>query len=595
MRQGDGVHYIGIDLAWGDKQPTGLAVLDDDARLLHVSAVRTDDEIEAALAAYVDGRLPRRDRRPDRGHECHRVAARPSNSSAGTSVATTQAPTRPTPASPSSPTAPGPRRCAKRLGLDIDPRSGRRRRAIEVYPHPATIVLFGLPKILRYKAKPGRDLDLLRSELLALMTSRGRRRSRPSETWAGLRDQVENATRKSELRRVEDQVDAVLCAYLAHFADHRPELVTRYGDLETGYIVTPTLGAEVGPPRVDVVARCGAGVRRASTASSTAGRAGGGRPGAGAARRGRHQLPVASPGAPRASRRSPRRRPARDGGRPLYTDPLREISDQLGVRVITYVRDDVDAVADAAGRPGGRPRRPRPGPRDRERGPVRLRQPPPADRPRRGARGPAGVRPPARAQRRRSRSGPCCSTPGRSSSTTSATRARCPPSTPATSTGASPSPPGCSSWPTRSSPRSATGCAAAPRRATRAGDRTTTRGSTPASWRRSSPGSTPTPGGRAPTTTTGSPACSSSSASPRSTSSATSLRAADEAAISERMDYRYPPGAVRRLDDALLATYGERYVGLHGNAHRAGLLEHRLQRLRGEPSPRGPGEPRSDP
>src|SRR3954451_16852807 len=34
-----------------------------------------------------------------------------------------------------------------------------------------------------------------------------------------------------------------------------------------------------------------------------------------------------------------------DGVR-LYADPLREIGDQLGVRVITYVRDDVDAVAD---------------------------------------------------------------------------------------------------------------------------------------------------------------------------------------------------------------------------------------------------------
>ena len=43
MRQGDRVHYIGIDLAWGDKQPTGLAVIDDGARLLHVSAVRTDE------------------------------------------------------------------------------------------------------------------------------------------------------------------------------------------------------------------------------------------------------------------------------------------------------------------------------------------------------------------------------------------------------------------------------------------------------------------------------------------------------------------------------------------------------------------------
>ena len=40
------------------------------------------------------------------------------------------------------------------------------------------------------------------------------------------------------------------------------------------------------------------------------------------------------------------------------------------------------------------------------------------------------------------------------------------------------------------------------------------------------------------------------------------LRAVDSAALIDRMGYRYPPGAVRRLDDALLAAFGERYVGL---------------------------------
>jgi ppGpp synthetase/RelA/SpoT-type nucleotidyltranferase len=57
------------------------------------------------------------------------------------------------------------------------------------------------------------------------------------------------------------------------------------------------------------------------------------------------------------------------------------------------------------------------------------------------------------------------------------------------------------------------------------------------------------------------------------------LRATDEEAIHDRMDYRYPPGAVRRLDDALLATYGERYVALHGNAHRVAALRTRLEKL----------------
>jgi ppGpp synthetase/RelA/SpoT-type nucleotidyltranferase len=58
------------------------------------------------------------------------------------------------------------------------------------------------------------------------------------------------------------------------------------------------------------------------------------------------------------------------------------------------------------------------------------------------------------------------------------------------------------------------------------------------------------------------------------------LRATDEAGIRERMDYRYPPGAVRRLDDALLATYGTAYVDLHGNAHRVAALRTRLDKLR---------------
>ena len=53
----------------------------------------------------------------------------------------------------------------------------------------------------------------------------------------------------------------------------------------------------------------------------------------------------------------------------------------------------------------------------------------------------------------------------------------------------------------------------------------------------------------------------------------------DGAEVIERMGYKYPPGAVRRLDDALLATFGTRYVGLEGNAHRRASLEARLERL----------------
>ncbi len=58
-----------------------------------------------------------------------------------------------------------------------------------------------------------------------------------------------------------------------------------------------------------------------------------------------------------------------------------------------------------------------------------------------------------------------------------------------------------------------------------------------------------------------------------------SLIAIDSAALTRSMDYRYAPGAVRRLDDDLLARFGERYVMLHGNAHRRDALGARLDKL----------------
>lgn len=63
------------------------------------------------------------------------------------------------------------------------------------------------------------------------------------------------------------------------------------------------------------------------------------------------------------------------------------------------------------------------------------------------------------------------------------------------------------------------------------------------------------------------------------------LSSVDSAAINERLAYKYPPGAVRRLDDALLAIFGQRYVALHGNAHRTELLAARLEKLRNEDEP----------
>ncbi|KAA1416903.1 GTP pyrophosphokinase [Nocardioides humilatus] len=59
------------------------------------------------------------------------------------------------------------------------------------------------------------------------------------------------------------------------------------------------------------------------------------------------------------------------------------------------------------------------------------------------------------------------------------------------------------------------------------------------------------------------------------------VRSIDAEALKAAMDYRYPPGAVRRLDDALLWAYGDTYVDLLGNAHRSDALRARLAKMRG--------------
>ena len=107
-------------------------------------------------------------------------------------------------------------------------------------------------RTLKYKAKAGRSLYQLRSQLLVLMDGVESfahadvpMRVQHHEGWIELRRQVVGAERKSDLRRAEDPVDAVVCAYVALYAARRPDDVTVYGDVATGCIVTPALPAEL--------------------------------------------------------------------------------------------------------------------------------------------------------------------------------------------------------------------------------------------------------------------------------------------------------------------------------------------------------------
>lgn len=245
------MHFVGLDLAWGEKNNTGVAVVDADGRLLYVGAAHDDAGIESAVEPYVSADClvaidaPLIVANPTGLRPCEAELNRDFHRfEAGAHPANT---TNPALAHPRA------ARIAAALTLDMNPASSSSRRAIEVYPHPATIALFGLSKTLKYKkgSFETRQHDLLRLMTLieGLDKETPRLRVNHNMSWVELRKRVEAATRPVQLDRDEDPVDAVLCAYIGLYWYHRPEDVTIYGDYGCGYIVTPTLPPEAAPER----------------------------------------------------------------------------------------------------------------------------------------------------------------------------------------------------------------------------------------------------------------------------------------------------------------------------------------------------------
>lgn len=242
------VYFVGIDLAWGERNPTGVAVVDSAGSLRHVAAAGDDADILAQLAPYVAGPCVV-------AVDAPLVVINPTGTRPGETLLNRDFRRFQAGAYPANTGlawfADGGRgaRLCRAMGLDLDPRSSSPRKALEVFPHAAAVVLFGLDRTLKYKHKPGREFADLHTELRRLIGYiEDLRDATPplnvdDDGWRRLTDSVHTATRKSQLRKAEDPIDAVLCAYVALFATARPENVTIYGDPATGCIVTPTLPA----------------------------------------------------------------------------------------------------------------------------------------------------------------------------------------------------------------------------------------------------------------------------------------------------------------------------------------------------------------
>lgn len=245
------VQFVGIDLAWGSKNTTAAVALEyhDGALkcMADADALLTDDQIVQFLSAAdaghglivgIDAPLVVPNLTGERPVEAilrrcfarYAAGAHPANRTLfandprGERIA---------------------RRLLTDLGVenrfDLRPRDPAVRCAIEVFPHPAHVALFGLSRTLKYKARVGRNYESRRVEYDKLV---GLLHSLQSHTPALTPPQwlaSPGSLRASGLKRYEDRLDALTCAYVAAYFWYwgNGERCRVIGSLDTGYIVTP--------------------------------------------------------------------------------------------------------------------------------------------------------------------------------------------------------------------------------------------------------------------------------------------------------------------------------------------------------------------
>jgi predicted RNase H-like nuclease len=119
-------------------------------------------------------------------------------------------------------------------GVSMQPRQPGRFQ-IEIHPHAATVSLFGLDRIVKYKRglRDAKASGLRRLRTLAT--------SRLPTVDPPLSVRLPSVPRTGNTKSVEDRIDAVLCAYIgAHWWFWGTQRNRLYGTEADGYIVVPT-------------------------------------------------------------------------------------------------------------------------------------------------------------------------------------------------------------------------------------------------------------------------------------------------------------------------------------------------------------------
>lgn len=113
----------------------------------------------------------------------------------------------------------------------------------EVFPHSAMVVIFKLKKILKYKSRKNRDYNLRWQEFekyqLYLKSLQNRKPSLNFPCFFHILKTNVRTLKGNALKKYEDFLDAVFCAYVAFYYWYDPGKCSVLGNLNEGYIVTP--------------------------------------------------------------------------------------------------------------------------------------------------------------------------------------------------------------------------------------------------------------------------------------------------------------------------------------------------------------------
>jgi predicted RNase H-like nuclease len=244
------MRFVGIDLAWSDRNPTGGVVIEEHGghgRLVSCqAALRTDADIVALTTGATDanGALVAIDAplvvpNETGARRCDRlVSQRFGRYQAGARPAYRGSPSFNARIRGEDLVA-----ALVAVGFNHSPDVTQRRPArqvFEVYPHPAMVVLFGLEKTLKYKHLRDRAARLAEYRRYQVLL-RSLADADPPLVPPSFLDRDVAGLAGQALKSYEDLLDALLCAYVAYWCwHHGPAGYEILGDLATGYIVVPT-------------------------------------------------------------------------------------------------------------------------------------------------------------------------------------------------------------------------------------------------------------------------------------------------------------------------------------------------------------------